>query len=343
MSKGAGIVEKRIADLFAATRDRALSVDDIVDYAYELGRRKPTREQRLSATRAAHRQLRRVKERCHQAENLMDRAHANTEAALGRKCYHGHSYDKEYSDWLHRDPDYIEARRLFDYCDRIGRWGHSVPAPDKRGHYRWKTHFWKTTTVSKRLFFHPPDVPVQVWAVSIDRNGIAWFEAEINRVTERNVVVRYHGETARLDRRSLWLTLAWWRGVCFVSSQSGRIAEELDRLWWSGFGTAGGGAPPSMQVPLTEAMELLGVSANYTREEVVKAFRRKALRAHPDQGGTAEMFRKLVEARDRLLAAIGTEAAKPKEPNYAPKGATIVYRTVRTSSRRIGSNTRLLS
>ncbi|MGO8218877.1 J domain-containing protein [Rhizobium ruizarguesonis] len=343
MSKGPGIIEKRIADLFAATRDRALSVDDIVDNAYELGGRKPTREQRLSATRAAHRLLRRVKERYHHAEKLIERAHANAETAFGRKRYQDQSYDQEYWDHFHRDPAQIEARRLLDYCDRIGNWGHTEPVPGKPGYFRRKMHFWETTTVRKRLLFHPPDVPVQVWAVSIDRNGIAWFEAEIIRVTERNVVVRYQGEKARLDRKSMWLAWSWWRGVCFVSSQSGHIAEKLDRLWWSRFGTSGGGVPPTMQVPLVEAMELLGVSSNYTREEVIKAFRRKALRAHPDQGGTAEMFRKLVEARDRLLAAIGTEAAKPKEPNYAPKGATIVYRRVRTPSRRIGSNTRLLS
>lgn len=343
MSKGPGIVERRIADLLAATRDRALSICEITDNAYELGGRKPTREQRLSATRAAHRLLRRVRERHHHAEKLMDRAHTNTEAALGRKRYQDQSHDQEYWDHFHRDPAYIEARRLFDYCNRIGDWGYSVPVPGKPGYFRWKTHFWETTTVRKQLFFHPPDVPVQLWAVSIAPAGITWFEAEIIRITERNVVVRYRGEAARLDRRKLWLAWAWWRGVCFVSSRTGRIAEKLDGLWRSRFGRTSGGAPPSMQLPLADAIALLGVSANYTREEVIKAFRKKALKAHPDHGGTPEMFRKLVEARDRLLAAIGTEAVKPEEPSYAPKGAIIVYRRVRTSSRRIGSNTRLLS
>jgi hypothetical protein len=36
VSKGAGIIERRIADLLAATRDRALSIDDITDHAFEL-------------------------------------------------------------------------------------------------------------------------------------------------------------------------------------------------------------------------------------------------------------------------------------------------------------------
>jgi hypothetical protein len=66
-----------------------------------------------------------------------------------------------------------------------------------------------------------------------------------------------------------------------------------------------------MQIPLAEAMALLGVPADYTRDDVIAAFRREAKNAHPDVGGTAEMFRKLVEARDRLLAALGTKAPAP--------------------------------
>jgi hypothetical protein len=61
------------------------------------------------------------------------------------------------------------------------------------------------------------------------------------------------------------------------------------------YGTAGS-VPPSMQLPLAEAMELLGAPGNYTKVDVLAAFRRKAKEAHPDAGGTAEMFRKLVEA-----------------------------------------------
>jgi hypothetical protein len=44
------------------------------------------------------------------------------------------------------------------------------------------------------------------------------------------------------------------------------------------------------------------------------------MKAHPDHGGTPEMFRVLVEARDRLLAALGTSAPAPKPRAYAPSG-----------------------
>jgi hypothetical protein len=45
MSRGPGSIEKRIADLLALTRDRALSIDAITDYAFGLGGAKPTRAQ----------------------------------------------------------------------------------------------------------------------------------------------------------------------------------------------------------------------------------------------------------------------------------------------------------
>jgi hypothetical protein len=95
-----------------------------------------------------------------------------------------------------------------------------------------------------------------------------------------------------------------------------------------------------MQMPLAEAMELLGIPADYTRDDVIAGFRQAVKRAHPDVGGTAEMFRKLVKARDRLLAALGTKAPKPKMPEYHPKGATIVYRSGRAS---LPSTTRRLA
>jgi hypothetical protein len=93
-----------------------------------------------------------------------------------------------------------------------------------------------------------------------------------------------------------------------------------------------------MQMPLADAIKLLGVPNNFTKDDVIAAFRREAKKAHPDLGGTAEMFQALVKARDRLLAALGTSESAPKPPAYAAKGATFVYRPVRSSGRaRIGA------
>jgi hypothetical protein len=342
MSRGPGKIEMRIADLFAATRDRALSIDTITDHAFALTGNSPTRVQRLSATRAAHRVLRRVRENHERSDKVIDQAHANTKAALGRE-QSGYP-DKEYDAKLKADPAFIEGHKLHDACNRIGMWSRIVHIEGKPGWLRAEFDHWCATTINGRLYFHPPDVPVRVWAVSIGPGGITWAEAKVTKVTERNVMVRYAKEPARLDREKLWRWWVFWRGVPFVSSRTGRIAAELDKLWHRRYGTTGT-TPPSMQMPLADAIALLGVKADYTKADVLAAFRRKAKAAHPDAGGTAEIFRKLVEARDRLLAALGTKAPPPKPPRYAPKGMTVTYRrgsSGSTRQQRIGS-TRLLS
>jgi hypothetical protein len=288
MSKGAGIVERRIADLLAATRDRALSIDDITDHAFELAGVAPTRVQRLSATRAAHRVLKRTRETYDRGDRLIAQAHDHAKAACGPD-----SNSDAYQAHLKADLDFIEGRRLHDLAGRVGVFARFVQG-DKPGWIRMETDFWCAETVKGRLYFHPPDVPVRVWAVSINRDGIVWAEADVLKVTGRNVMVRYAGENARLDRRALWCWWAFWRAVRFVSSRTGRIASEMDKLWQERYG-ASGASPPSMQMPLAQAMALLGVPANYTREDVISGFRRAAKKAHPDLGGTAEMFRKLRE------------------------------------------------
>ena len=92
-----------------------------------------------------------------------------------------------------------------------------------------------------------------------------------------------------------------------------------------------------MQMPLAAAMQLLGVPTNYTKADIIAAFRREAKKVHLDTGGSAEQFRRLVEARDRLLAALGTSEPEPKMPEYWPDGIRIVYRSARSSRRRLAS------
>jgi hypothetical protein len=81
---------------------------------------------------------------------------------------------------------------------------------------------------------------VQAWAVTIDGSGVHWFDTEIIGITERNVMVRYRGVTARLDRERLYRSWALFRNVMFVSSQTGRVAAKLDALWERRYGGASG-------------------------------------------------------------------------------------------------------
>jgi hypothetical protein len=267
-----------------------------------------------------------MKETVERRKQLFSKAHREAKAALGRETK-GYD-DSEYNTILKANPACRGAEKLRGFLDQFGRWTRF--AKIARDTWRLESEeFWRATAKDRRVYFHRPDVPVSVYAVSIEPAGVIWAEAEVGRITECNVTVRYAGEWARLDRERLWKSWGLWRGVYFVSSRTGRAAQLLDAMWQDRYGHAAGGVPPVMQMPLAEAMALLRVPPDYTREGVLAAFRREAKKARPDAGGTADQFRRLVAARDRLLAALGTSAPAPKAPAYAPKGAHIIYRSVK--------------
>ena len=53
-----------------------------------------------------------------------------------------------------------------------------------------------------------------------------------------------------------------------------------------------------------DARTILHLDASHDASMVKEAFRRQAKTAHPDAGGDADTYRRLVEARDLLLAAL---------------------------------------
>lgn len=62
---------------------------------------------------------------------------------------------------------------------------------------------------------------------------------------------------------------------------------------------------------------VLGVSRGATEKEIRAAYRQAAKRAHPDQGGSADEFRRLQAAADILLARAAERAASSAEGAYA--------------------------
>jgi hypothetical protein len=259
MSKGPGGVEARIAELLAATRDRALTVAEIANHAFALNGRPATRAQRLSATRAAHRLIRRMKDTVKLRWQLIDEAHREAEAAgaekptapkfpkrtssyaawaafeAARKAYR--AADERYSAALHATEPWRRAEKLRAYVDQFGSWMRFIFMGDDR--WRGEREYWRATADKRGThYFHPPDAPIRVWDVAIQPAGVIWAEAEVKRITEGYVTVRYAGDTARLDRRKLWEHWALWRNVYFVSSRSGFAAQHVDERWQESYGRA---------------------------------------------------------------------------------------------------------
>ena len=55
------------------------------------------------------------------------------------------------------------------------------------------------------------------------------------------------------------------------------------------------------EVNKTEFYELLEITKDATTEQIKKAFRKRALKEHPDKGGDPNKFKRLKEAYDTLL------------------------------------------
>jgi hypothetical protein len=330
MSRGHGKIERRIGELFAATKDRALSVGELAAHAFELTSGVPNRKQRLSATRAAHRLLRQAAAAREAVDVAWYQMVAETTAALGRP-------PNGRSDFFFPvRPYYVAVDKVFQRAmltvPGYRLWEQACHALKRR-----RSHFggvligtfggWcATEAVNRRLWFHPANYPVRVWAVAIQPQGVVWADAEITGIDNTYVRVRYQGQPARLSREKLARAWTIYRNVYFTSARSGHAARAFDQMWQERYWRAGaGGAPPVMQMLLADAVALLGVPADFTREDIIAAFRRKALRCHPDHGNTEEQFIALVKARDRLLAALGTKEAAPKMPEFAPAGVKLRY------------------
>lgn len=65
------------------------------------------------------------------------------------------------------------------------------------------------------------------------------------------------------------------------------------------------GNPRSAAPTVAQARKTLGVSKDASWEDVVRAYKRRVLKTHPDRGGTEEKFRKVQEAFETLKEEYG--------------------------------------
>jgi hypothetical protein len=191
MSKGSGRIERRIGELFAATKDQALSVGDLARHAFELPDGvAPNRKQRLSATRAAHRLLRRAAAAKEMVARILDQLVAETAAKLGREprggCRepvyfsNGHgdfvAVDAAFARAMEANPSFPLRHQAWQALEREKKRFDGTLTNTRRGGWR------ATETKDGRLWFHPGDFPVRVWAVGIEPQGVVWVETERRRV-----------------------------------------------------------------------------------------------------------------------------------------------------------------
>ena len=74
--------------------------------------------------------------------------------------------------------------------------------------------------------------------------------------------------------------------------------------------------PPSSDVGQTSYYEVLGVEKGATQDEIKKAYRKLAVKSHPDKGGDPELFKQITEAYEVLSDA----EKRPLYDKYGKEG-----------------------
>lgn len=102
----------------------------------------------------------------------------------------------------------------------------------------------------------------------------------LNRAQLEQVVATWRGE----DRESALLLNA------YMARRFGRTQSQTDRQ----------PPPPTTQLNIDEARQILGVADTATREEIIKAHKRLIQKLHPDRGGNDYLAAKVNAAKDLL-------------------------------------------
>ncbi len=102
-----------------------------------------------------------------------------------------------------------------------------------------------------------------------------------------------------------------WQDCRFVDPQSAQLVEAyLDRVhptWRDDMARAEAETPKGTDGRMTreEALEILGLDATATADDIRRAHRELMLKLHPDRGGSTYLAAKINEAKDVALTGLG--------------------------------------
>ena len=80
-----------------------------------------------------------------------------------------------------------------------------------------------------------------------------------------------------------------------------RVFGETWRAGVEGGASGASGSPPTGKMTRQEALEVLGVADDASREDIVEAHRRLMQKIHPDRGGSTYLAAKINQAKDVLI------------------------------------------
>ena len=81
------------------------------------------------------------------------------------------------------------------------------------------------------------------------------------------------------------------------------LEQRFSDQWSARAGAGTGSGPARSNMTREEAMEILGVAIDASKEDIIQAHRRLMQRLHPDRGGSTYLAAKINQAKDLLLGA----------------------------------------
>ncbi len=141
--------------------------------------------------------------------------------------------------------------------------------------------------------------------------GIMWYLAWYHRADRQR-------RNKSLIRIALWSAAILLVGLAITKGNVlmaifGAALPWINRVMmvkrlWDGFGRGKVGGnharsqpPPSVSMDVAEALEILGLEAGATEEEIIDAHRRLMQKIHPDRGGSDYLASQINLAKDTLL------------------------------------------